>query len=74
MRVHVQCSLFNSNCTCIPRKQTGILRSNCLDCLDRSNTVQSFLASHVSLGASSLLSPSLSFHSACSPSPRCWCS
>ena len=69
-----ECSLFNSNCIGIHSKQTGFLRSNCLDCLDRSNTVQSFLASHVSLGASPLVSPSLSLRSACLPLPRCWCS
>ena len=29
------------------RNQTGTIRSNCLDCLDRSNTVQTFLGLQV---------------------------
>lgn len=29
--------------------QTGTFRMNCLDCLDRSNSVQSFVAQEVSL-------------------------
>lgn len=30
------------------RQQTGTIRTNCLDCLDRSNSVQSFLGQQVS--------------------------
>ena len=27
----------------VPKKQTGVIRSNCTDCLDRTNAVQSFI-------------------------------
>ncbi|XP_010075045.1 PREDICTED: synaptojanin-2, partial [Pterocles gutturalis] len=32
-----------------PRLQTGVFRMNCLDCLDRSNSVQSFIALEILL-------------------------
>ena len=31
------------------RLQTGTIRTNCLDCLDRTNSVQNFLSQHVSV-------------------------
>ena len=33
----------------VERTQTGTIRTNCLDCLDRTNSVQSFLGQEVSL-------------------------
>ena len=32
----------------VERQQTGTIRTNCLDCLDRTNSVQSFLGQEVS--------------------------
>ena len=32
----------------VERTQTGTIRTNCLDCLDRTNLVQSFLGQEVS--------------------------
>ena len=29
-----------------PRRQCGVLRTNCIDCLDRTNVVQGFFARH----------------------------
>lgn len=39
--------------------QTGTFRINCLDCLDRTNTVQSFIALEVSLSEDLLWMPVL---------------
>lgn len=41
--------------SCIFRTQGGTLRTNCLDCLDRTNSVQAFFALEVGVGHSVLL-------------------
>ncbi|XP_025058435.1 synaptojanin-2 isoform X5 [Alligator sinensis] len=39
--------IFTKSKNVSPRLQTGTFRSNCLDCLDRTNSVQSFIALEV---------------------------
>jgi hypothetical protein len=46
-----QMSYFASN----GKTQSGVLRVNCMDCLDRTNVVESVFAKHVSLERNNLL-------------------
>jgi len=47
MDVYVIFSYFMSQDTSTKSVQSGVFRTNCVDCLDRTNVVQSMLAARV---------------------------
>lgn len=56
-------SLTNNFVIC---RQSGVIRTNCIDCLDRTNVIQSLFATYVltcQLGASNLESSNIKFFS-----------
>ncbi|KAJ1515440.1 Phosphoinositide phosphatase sac1 [Coelomomyces lativittatus] len=59
---YFSCTLTSGNRAEVHKKQEGVIRTNCIDCLDRTNVVQSAIAKHVlieQMKELDLLSPGL---------------